>query len=121
MNLIGEKIKSQDFIKAEELIKINYGIDYPKEKLTVLWTMIKEENWTNERLERTVKWFLKTKKFPNWTIADWFEYEIKLYPYGWYKEQIRKGYSDNDLEGYKINGRIFWKFKNNDELPLEKI
>lgn len=121
LDLIGDKISWSDIEKAEELIKINYGVDYPKEKLTVLWNMIKEENWTNERLQRTVKWFLKTKKFPNWTIADWFEYQIKLYPYGWYKEQISKGFTDSDMQGYKINGRTCWKFKDNDELPFEKI
>jgi len=72
-------------------------------------------------LERTVEWFLKTKKFPNWTIADWFEYKIKLYPYGWYKEQISKGYVDSDMQGYKINNKTYWKFRDNDDLPFEKI
>lgn len=121
LDLMGEKISWSDIEKAEELIKINYGIDYPKEKLTVLWNMIKEANWTNERLERTVKWFLKTKKFPNWTIADWFEYEVKLYPHAWYLEQISKGYKNDDLCAYKINGRVFWKFNDNVDLPFEKI
>jgi len=121
LDIIGEKITIHDLLKAEELIRINYGVDFQREKMTVLWEMIKEENWTNERLQRTVKWFLKTKKFPNWTIADWFEYQVKLYPYGWYKEQISKGYVDSDMQGYKINGRTCWKFKDNDDLPFEKI
>lgn len=121
LDLIGERITSDDLLKAEEILKLNYGVDYPREKFTVLWEMILEEKWTNERLMRTVKWFLKHKKYPNWTISDWFDYKITLYPHSWYIKQINEGIKSSDMEAYRINGKVFWKMINGEDLPFEKV
>ncbi len=121
MDLIGERASSEDINKAIALVEMNFGIPVQDEKVAMLFEMIQEDNWTSERLKRTVKWFLKNKKFPNWTIADWFEFGIKLYPYSWYKEQLSKGIKHEEMEAYRINGKILWKMKDDLELPFEKI
>jgi len=121
LDLIGEPVQVSDCLKAEEFLKLNYGVDYPEEKFTMLWEMIREEKWTTARLNNTLKWFLKNKTFPNWTIADWFDYDVKLYSYSWYQEQIHKGVKDSDIQGYRINEKVLFKLKDNTELPFEKV
>jgi hypothetical protein len=120
-DLYGTSITAKDCIKAEELLKMNYGVDYPVEKFSMLWEMIQEEKWTAERLRAALKWFLKNKKWATWTIADWFDYDIKLFPHSWYVEKINEGYKDSDFDCYKINGQALWTLKNGTELPFEKI
>jgi hypothetical protein len=119
--LIGERANGQDFAQMKALLEMNYGVEYPEEKFMMLFEILQEENWSSERLRQTVKWFLKNKKYPNWTIADWFEYGEKLYPYSWYQKQISEGVKHEDLQGYKINGKVFWKLKDGKELPFEKV
>lgn len=121
LDLIGPPATAQDMNKAMAMIEMNYGVPAQDEKVLMLFEMIKEEGWSAERLKQTVRWFLKNKKFPNWTIADWFEYGVKMYPYSWYLEQISKGANSNDLECYKVNGRILWKIKDGTELPFERV
>jgi hypothetical protein len=122
-NLFGKTVTRDECLKAEALIKMNYGAEYPAEKFLMLWEMILEEKWTAERLTNTVKWFLKNKKFPNWTIADWFDYDVKLYNYAWYLEQVNKfGKQVNDqIERYKVDGVVLHKYKDGIELPLERV
>lgn len=119
LDLIGEKIKPDEIFKSEELLKMNYGVDYPKEKFSMLWDMIREDNWTNERLKQTVKYFLKNKKFATWTIADWYDYGVKLFSYSKYLEELaKKGATfNNEIEWFKIDGVPFWKYKDDIELP----
>jgi hypothetical protein len=119
-SLYGIPAKFSDCADAERLLKMNFGNDYPEAKFTMLWEMIVEEGWTKERLQSTLKWFLKNKKFPSWTIADWFDYDQKLYPYSWYQQKISEGAKDSDMQGYKINGSVLWCLKGN-ELPFEKV
>lgn len=122
LNLIGEPIKKQDILSAEEMLKMNYGVDYPAEKFSMLWQMIKEEGWTDHRLRETVKWFLKNKKFPNWTISDWFDYGVKLYSYNEYLKQLHENRGLNEqIEWYKINDVLCWKYIDGTELPFEQI
>ncbi len=121
LDFAGERIVSDDLIKAEEILKLNYGIDYPIEKFTILWEMIMEEKWTKQRLMATVKWFLKTKRYPNWTIADWFDYQVKLYPHSWYIKQINEGVKSSEIECYKINGKAYFKLIDGITLPFEKV
>lgn len=121
LQLIGERVRLEDFIKAEELIKLNFGIDYIPAKFNMLWEMIYAEGWTNYRFQTTLKWFIKNKKFPNWTIADWFEYDVKLYTYNEYLKQLHNNKNLNqEIEWYKVNGVLLWKYKDGKDLPLEK-
>ena len=123
LDLIGSKASSYEIMKAEELLKLNYGVDYSKEKFTMLWEMIVEEGWTNERLKATVKWFLKNKKYATWTIADWFEYSVKLYPYSWYLDQIQQfgGSVNQQIEKYKVNGIVLYRYNDGSRLPFEYL
>ena len=85
--------------------------------------MIREEKWSEERFTRTLKWFLKGKKFPSWTISDWFDYDIKLYSYGWYLQQVHEqGASiNNSIEVYEIaEGISGYKFIDGNELPFPR-
>ena len=113
----GEIVTANDFIEAEALLSMNYGVDYPRQKFMMLWNMLKEDNWTAERLKATVKWFLKHKKFATWVIADWYEYDVKIYPYSWYLEQIKNGVRNEEIEMYEYNGVTVFKLKDGTELP----
>lgn len=121
LDLIGERATGEDFSKVRTLLEMNYGVEYPKEKFAMLFDLIQEENWSKERLKATFRWFIKTKKYPDWKIADWFEYGEKLYPYCWYQEQISKGVRHEDMQGYRVNGKVLWKLKDNVDLPFEKV
>jgi len=121
-DLIGLPVTSDDLIKTEEMLKVNYGVEYPAEKMNMLFAMIKQENWTSARLQATARWFLMNKKFPNWTVSDWFDYQVKLYPYSWYMTEIHKNReADKDMEMYKINGKIMFRYRDGTDLPFEKV
>jgi len=121
LTLIGEPATGKDFLKAEAFLKLNYGTEYPEEKFQMLWEMLVEEKWTAEQLMRTTKWFLKNKRYPNWTIADWFDYGVKLYPGSWYLANIAKGIPDKDMEAYRVNGVVLWKLNDGEVLPFERV
>lgn len=123
LDLIGHKITPEDFAKAREMLQTNFGLEFSNEKFELLFRLILEDGWTNERFYQTLKWFLKNHKYPNWTIADWFNFSNKLYPYSWYLKQPDKF----QLEAYiitmpKSESRvILWKYKDGYELPFKKI
>lgn len=117
----GERATSEDIAAVKQLLEINYGKDFDIAKYELLFALILEEGWTKIRLRETVKWILKNKKYPNWTIADFFDYNVKLYPYSWYLHQIANGVSADDMEAYKVNGMVLWKLKDGINLPYEKI
>ncbi|MFC2084173.1 hypothetical protein ACFLS9_03870 [Bacteroidota bacterium] len=123
LDYIGEQATYDDFAQVKAMLKVNFGIDYPDEKFQLLFSLMQEEGWSKERLYKTTKWFLQNKRYPNWTISDWFDYAVKLYPYSKYcKEMDKNGKSLNDqIEWYKINGIALWKYKDGYELPFEKI
>ena len=122
-DLIGEPVTAEDLISTEEMLRMNYGVEYPAEKMNMLFSIIKEEGWTSARLQATAKWFLKNKKYPNWTVSDWFDYKVKLYPYSWYLEQVhtRGQIANKEIETYKIEGQIFYKYKDGTDLPFERV
>lgn len=122
LDFVGNKISKVDIIKAEEMLKLNFGINYSKEKFAMLWEMILEEEWTDFRLKETVKYFLKTKKYPNWTISDWFDYSQEVYCYNEYLSKLNENRQLNDqIEWYSINGVRVWKYKNGFSLPFERV
>ena len=95
-------------------MQANYGTDYAPEKIALLFDMIRDEEWSEERFNRTFKWFLKNKPFPSWTIADWFSYGVKVYPVEW-----THGKSLSDYEGYELPGGVnVFKPKDGVTLPF---
>lgn len=123
LDLIGDRATPEDITKSIAMVEMNFGMESQDEKIQLLAEMIQEDGWSKARLERTLRWFLKSKKFPNWTIADWYDYGVKLYPYSWYLKMINEGVKAEDMEGYRIKpGLILWKLKDGEELPsFEKI
>ena len=112
LDLIGEKVEKKDLAEIETIIQVNFGKKYPKEKFALLWSLILEEGWTKLRLQETLKHFIKTHKYPNWTIADWFEFGIKLYPYSKYLEEHSKNQNIGDeIEWFHFGEISLWGFK----------
>ena len=120
LDLIGEEIEPIDLAKAQAYLEANYGLSIPKEKMKLLFDAVKEAKWTKERFKRALYHILKTKSYATWTLSDWFDYSITLYPYSWYLEQVSLGNSDR-IEAYKINGLIMYKFIDGQNLPFEKF
>lgn len=120
LDLFGSEITSELIFQTEQIIKQNFGIDYPDEKFNLLWQMIRDDNWSSERLIATTKWFLKNKKWAAWTICDWYDYGVILYPYSWYLKQISSGVKHEQMICYNIDGHFLWKLKDNQCLPVEQ-
>ena len=119
-------VKPETLSFAKELLEQNFGTPIPSAKWMMLCQRIIEEDWSEERFKKTLNWFIDTKKFPSWTIADWFEYGVKLYPFRWVREYCHKnGLREVDfirtLDVYMVDGIRLYKFKDGVELPLEKI
>lgn len=119
-------VSPSTFTKAVAYLQQAYGVDYPKEKFSILFDLIVDDGWNEERFNRTLKWFLKTKYNQAWTIADWFQYGVKLYPFRWVREHCHKnGLREIDfirsLDVYMVDGVRLYKQKDGIDLPLEKI
>ena len=127
LDLVGSQPMSEEsFIKAIAYLQQSYGIDYPKEKFSILFDLIRDEKWTEERFQRTLKWFLKTKYNQAWTVADWFQYNIKVYPFQWVRNYCNKnGIREVDyiktLDCYLVDGIRVYREKDGAELPLQKV
>lgn len=120
LDLIGDPVEAVDLAKAQAFLEANYGVAITKEKMKLLFDLVKEAKWTKERFKRTLTHIIRTKVYPNWTIADWFDYGVNLYPYSWYLEQVAQGNSDK-LEAYSINGKTMYKLIDGEQLPFEKV
>ena len=117
-------VSVETFTKTRRILEESFGKDYSDAKMAVLFDMMREDGWSELRFARTLKWFLKTKHFKDWTIADWFQYGVKVYPYAWYLEQVSKnGASVNaQIETYKLpSGLIVYRYRDGEELPFEKV
>lgn len=110
---------------AKMLVEQNVGTETPKEKWMMLCQMIVEANWSEEKFQRTLKWFLLNKSYPAWTIADWFQYNVKLYPVQWMKNEIAKMGNPPEawkkFDRYKVDGVVVCKWKDGVEIPLPTV
>jgi hypothetical protein len=124
LDLIPSKeVDSETFTRAIALLQANYGTEYSPEKTALLFDMIREEKWSEERFGRTLRWFLKNKRYPSWSVADWFDYDVKLHSYGWYLKQVHEQGPtiNNSIEVYTIaEGVSGYKFIDGNELPFPK-
>ena len=125
LDLIGGRVADDTLTDAKYLIEQNYGTEYSDRKWIMLAQMIVDDGWTEERFKQTFKWFLKNKRFSAWTIADWFDFGVKLYPIEWMKREIAKMGNPEGawkkFDRYRVNGVVLCKLKDGVELPLEKI
>ena len=127
LDLIGSKpVSSVSLAAGKVLLQQNYGIEIPKEKWMMLVSRILDEQWTEERFQMTLSWFIQNKKYPSWVVADWFDFGIRLYPFAW----VRKHCKDNgiredhfiatQLDVYLVNGVRCYKYKDGVTLQLER-
>jgi len=108
-----EPLSAGEFARTKLLLQENYGASYSKERFSMLWELMVDEEWTQYRFDRTLKWFLKNKPYPAWTAADWFQYGVKLYPYEWTLDK------NGDYEAYELpDGVIAYKPKDGQTLPF---
>lgn len=116
-----EPMKPETFASAIAILQANFGMEYSPEKTAILFDMIRDEMWSEERFNRTFKWFLKNKRYAAWTIADWFDYGVKVYPYSWMLKQAFDGVdSAKSLECYELpDGQFVWKMRDGETLPFK--
>lgn len=119
-------VETTTLTKAIATLQANYGTSYSPEKIMLLFEMVRDEHWTEEQFTRTFKWFLKNKPFPAWTIADWFQYGVKVYPYAWYLRQQNEAGPHVDvlkkMDRYRLpDGTTVFKWKDGEVLPFERI
>jgi hypothetical protein len=119
-------LKEQTLAQAKEIIEQNYGTSIPQSKWLMLCKRFFDEEWTEEQFKRTLAWFLDTKHYPSWTIADWFDYNVKLYPFAWVRDYCNKnGLREVDfiksLDVYIVNGVRLYRMMDGTNLPLERV
>lgn len=108
-------------LAAQAQLEINYGTQYDPHKITQLALMMIEEGWSVERFKLTLKWFLKNKPFPAWTISDWFSYKAEIHNYAWYLQQVHEfGESVNaQIRFYHVASDVTG-YSYEQDLPFEK-
>lgn len=121
--LQSEKVTIANIPQLKVALEENYKIKYSDNFMKLLSDTIIADGWNIERLESTLKWFLRTNPYPNWNIASFFGFTINVHNYAWYLEQIAKGTNGYDIESYKLNGKVYYKLIDGVTLPLpfEKI
>lgn len=101
------------------------GAVIPKERYNMLWSLIKEEGWSRDRLLRTIKWFLKHRQSfaKEWKISDFFNYNCKTYGHTWYLAQVEGNADANkNIEKWKLDdGSVVFKYADGVELPYEYL
>lgn len=122
LDLVGEPADINTYFKAEKLIKAAYGQNYPKEKFNILWSLTREDNWTNTRLISTVKWFIRTNIWKNWSPADFLNYSVDLHSYQWaLAENLQTPGAMSRMEVYEWNGIPLYRYPDSTEIPLPKF
>ena len=120
-----EPVKETSLAFAKEVLEQNFGTPIPNAKWMMLCQRIIEEDWSEERFKRTLNWFIDNKRFPSWVVADWFDYNVKLFPFQWVRQHCHKnGLREVDfirtLDVYMVDGIRLYKMKDGIELPLER-
>jgi hypothetical protein len=116
-------VRAETFTAAVAILQSNFGMKYSPEKTAMLFDLIRDEGWNEERFNRTFKWFLKNKLYPSWTVGDWFSFVVKVYPYEWYLKQCREGMDvRKDMDIYLLpDGTRAYRWHDGQDLPFEKI
>lgn len=101
---------------TREMLRTTFGVEYSDGRILLLFQQIADDGWSEERFDRTLKWFLRNVKWAAWTIADWFAYTIPIYNYAWYCKQSADGVPTRTWE---IEPGVFGYTLANVELPLK--
>lgn len=117
-------MSSDDCLKCIALLTTAYGLNYAtelRERVQLLFSLVREKNWSGTRFISTAKWIIENKSFREWTPSDWFNApQIKMFGYSKYIQLIHEhGASVNaSLTTYRINGVNFWSYDST--LPFDK-
>lgn len=81
--LQSEKVTIANIPQLKVALEENYKIKYSDNFMKLLSDTIIADGWNIERLESTLKWFLRTNPYPNWNIASFFGFTINVHNYAW--------------------------------------
>lgn len=118
------EVSTETFAKSMAILQANFGAEFNRERVSVLFDLIRKDGWSETRFTAVVEWFLKNKRFPTWTIADWYDYGIKVYPEAWYRKRCTESYNPlPHLDRYRLpDGTIVYREKDGQTIPgLEKL
>jgi hypothetical protein len=113
-----------DEVECQALLEANYGMEYSGQKVSVLFELLREENWSGERLKRVTKWICKNLKWATWTTADFMTAPLgNLYNYAWVLEEVHKDRSAmKRMEAWKVSeGVVLWRYADGTDLPYERV
>jgi len=115
-SIAGTPLTGEDFAKFEVILKTAYNKNYDRNLFRLLFDMVVDDGWTRESLEYALKQMIKRNKWATWTIADFYSYAPRLYPYSYYLANKAK-----PMEAYKVGGLVLWKERDGIELPFERV
>jgi hypothetical protein len=118
-----EPLNPRTLVEAKVLLEANYGVEYDDRKFMMLSKYLIDKGWSEERFKRTFDWFIQNKKFSAWTMADWFDFGIKLYPFAWVRQYchengLREDVFIQSLDCYNVGGVRMYKMKDGIDLPF---
>jgi hypothetical protein len=115
------RVSSATFTAARAVLQANFGTEYADAKMALLFDLIRDDNWTEYQFNETLKWFLKNKPFPAWTVADWFSYGVKLYPHSWMVKEMMNDRGMDGIEIYLVGGAFLFKRVDGVTLPMKRV
>ena len=114
--LTGTPLTGEDFAKFEVILKTAYNKNYDSNLFRLLFEMVFDDGWTRESLEYALKQMIKRHKWGTWTIADFYSYAPKLYPYSYYLANKSK-----PMDAYRVGNLVLWKERDGIDLPFERV
>lgn len=112
-----------DFGKFQEQLTLNFSKDYTVadsieyKKAKQIFEYCLKEKWSRREFHKRLEQFIKSQKYPTFTVADFLDYErVKLYDHNWYLKQQNLDYKAK-FERYIINGEYYYRFKGDKYIP----
>jgi hypothetical protein len=106
------------------MVQSSLGGRIPDDKFKLLWGEVQREGWSEARFNSVLHWFLQNRPYQAWSISDWFQYSVKVYPWAWYASKCSESHNPlPEMDRYKLSdGTIVYKWKDGVEIPgLEKL
>ena len=116
--ILSPPVSAQTLESTREMLRTAYGAEYSDGKMILLFAQISDDGWSEERFQRTLKWFLRNVKWAAWTIADWFSYTVPIYNYAWYTAQ---SIAKNKTITWELAPGIFGWTETGVDLPFKNV
>ena len=113
VSLYKDEIATVDDVKVA-LAKLASAFKLEKPFLSMLAEALIRNSFTRKRLSDAVNSLIDAHTYPSFTIADVirFDKKMKLYSHADVCNLIPSGYTFEDFEHVWINGKLYWKKKN---------